>query len=122
MAVAAPRRGADCDEDGIGVGDGRLQIGGEAEPFGFHIAGNQRIEAGLEDRNLATLQRVDLAEILVDAGDLVAEIRKTGAGDQSDIARANHGNPHKSTRLLWLTRPPLKTFATLRESRNRHVP
>jgi hypothetical protein len=29
----------------------------------------------------------------------VAEIRKTGAGNQPHIARANHGNPHKKTCL-----------------------
>ena len=121
MAVAAPRRRADRDEDRIGFRDRRVQIGGEGEPPGLDVAGDQRIEARLEDRNLAPLQRIDLAGILVDASDLVAEIRKTGAGDQPDIACANHGNPHELSRLLWLTRSPLKTFAALRESRNRHV-
>ncbi len=113
MAVAAPRRRADRDEHRIGLRDRRLQVGGEAEPPGLDVAGDQRIEARLEDRNLAPLQRVDLAGVLVDAGDVVAEIRKAGAGDQPHIARANHGNPHGSTRLSWLTRPPLKTFAGL---------
>jgi hypothetical protein len=40
----------------------------------------------------------------------MAEIRETGAGHQPYIARANHGNPHESIRLLWLMRPPLKAF------------
>ena len=40
------------------------------------------------------LQGVDLAGVLVDAGHLMAEIGKAGAGDQADIARADHGNLH----------------------------
>src|SRR5579859_16416 len=71
---------------------------------------------------IAPVQACDLAVVLVHARDLVAEIRKTGAGHQPHIARANHGNPHEETRLSWLTRPPLKTFRRSRESGKRHSP
>ena len=97
MAVAAPRRRADRDEHRIGLGDRRGQVGGEIEPLGLDVGGDQRIEPGLEDRDLAATQRCDLVGILVDAGDLVAEIRKAGAGNQPHIARANHGNSHETT-------------------------
>ena len=97
MAVAAPRRRADRDEHRIGLGDRRRQIGGEVEPPGLDVGGHQRVEPGLEDRDLAAVQRRDLVGVLVDAGDLVAEIRKAGAGHQPHIARANHGNPHETT-------------------------
>ena len=99
MAVAAPRRRADRDENRVGFRDRRGQIGGKIQPAGLHIGRHQRIEAGLENRDFAPAQGCDLAGVLVDAGDLVAEIRKAGAGYQPHIARANHGNPHKTTCL-----------------------
>ncbi len=75
------------------------QVGGEIEPAGLDVGGHQRVEARLEDRDFAAAERGDLAGVLVHAGDVVAEIRKAGAGDQPHIARANHGNPHKTTCL-----------------------
>ena len=57
---------------------------------------DQRVEPGLEDRDLAAAQGCDLVGVLVDAGDLVAEIGKAGAGNQPHIARADHGNAHEN--------------------------
>ena len=114
MAIAAPRRRADRDEHRIGFGDRRGQIGGEIQPPGLDVGGDQRVEPGLEDRDLAAVQGCDLAGILVHAGDVVAEIRKAGAGHQPHIARADHGNSHETTRSRWLTTKifaPLRTFA-----------
>ena len=99
MAVAAPRRRADRDEDRIGLGDRRGEIGGEIEPPGLHVGGHQRIEPGLENRDFAAAQARDLVGVLVHAGDLVAEIREAGAGNQPHIARADHGNTHETTCL-----------------------
>jgi hypothetical protein len=79
MAVAAPRRRADRDEHRVGLGHRAGQVGGELQSAGLHIGGHQRVEAGLEDRDLAALQGGDLVAVLVDAGDVVAEIRKAGA-------------------------------------------
>ena len=103
MPVAAPRRRADGDEDRIGAGDRRGEVGGEIEPPGLDVGRHQIIEAGLEDRDFAAAQRRDLVGVLVDARDLVTEIGEAGAGDQPYIARANHGNPHETTCLCWLT-------------------
>ena len=55
------------------------------------------IEIGLVDRDLAALERCDLVDVLVDAGDLVAEIRKAGAGDETDVAGPNHRDVHKGS-------------------------
>jgi hypothetical protein len=82
------------DEDGVGFGYGRGQVDCETQPSGLDVRRHHRIEAGLENRNLASKQRFDLAGILVHAGDLVAEIGKAGAGHQPHIARANHGDAH----------------------------
>ena len=95
MTVAAPRRRADRDEHRIGLGDRGGKIGGEIQPAGLHIGRHQRIEAGLENRDLAAAQAGDLVAVLVHAGDLVAEIREAGAGHQPHIARADHGNAHE---------------------------
>ena len=94
MAVAAPRRRADGDEDGVG-GLGRLgQVGGEEEPLLAHVLGNQLGEARLVDRHLASRQGGDLVGVLVDAGHDVAEVGKAGAGDEADVAGTDHGNAH----------------------------
>ena len=99
MAIAAPRRRADRDEHRVGFRDRRGQVGGEIEPLGLDVGRHQRVEPGLEDRDLAAAQGFDLAGILVHAGDLVAEIGKAGAGHQPHIARANHGNSHENNLL-----------------------
>jgi hypothetical protein len=99
VTVAAPRRRSDRDEHRIRLGDRTLEIGGEIEPAGLHIGSDQRIETGLEDRDLAAVEARDLVAVLVHAGDPVAEIRKTGAGNEPHIPRANHGNSHETTCL-----------------------
>ena len=99
MAIAAPRRRADRDEYRVRLGDRTFEIGGKIEPAGLHIGSDQRIEAGLENRDLAAAQAGDLGAVLVHAGDLVAKIRKAGAGNQPHITRANHGNSHETTCL-----------------------
>ena len=64
MAVAAPRRRADRDEHRVGLGDRRGEVGGEIEPPGFHIGGDQRVESGLEDRDLAAAKAAILSPSL----------------------------------------------------------
>ena len=53
MAIAAPRRGADGDENRISARDRLREFGGKIEPPGLDVGGHQRIEARLEDRDLA---------------------------------------------------------------------
>ena len=93
MAVAAARRRADRDEHRLGLGDAR-GLAGEFEPALPHIGLDQIGEPRLEDRDFAAIERRDLAGILVDAGDLMAEIGKAGAGNEPDIAGADHGHAH----------------------------
>src|SRR6185295_13725715 len=54
------------------------------------------------DRNCAAAELGDLGRVVVDTGDLVSEVGKAGAGDEPDIACADHGNTHK-------TSPPVLT-------------
>ena len=94
MTVAAARRRADRDEDSIGIRDRLGQIGGELQPLGLHVGRDQLVEPGLVDRDLAAMKSRDLLLVLVDADDVVTEIRKAGSGHQSHIARADHRNAH----------------------------
>jgi hypothetical protein len=53
--------------------------------------------------DLAALEAGDLAGVVVDADHIGAELRKTGAGNQTDIAGANHRNAHSAySKELWL--------------------
>jgi len=51
VAVAAPRRRADGDKYRVGLGDRRGKVRGKIQTPGLYIGRNQRIEAGLENRN-----------------------------------------------------------------------
>src|SRR5262249_14531720 len=50
------------------------------------------VEPGFVDGNLPCLQSGDLFLVDIDASDVVAEIRETGAGDEADVPRADHCN------------------------------
>ena len=53
-----------------------------------------QVQPRLEDRHHARLRAGDLAVVLVDAGDDVAEVGETGPGHEPDIARADHRDAH----------------------------
>ena len=60
MAVAAPRRRADRDEHRLGALDALGDVGGERRGGRRDVAGHELVEARLEYRDLAALQRGDL--------------------------------------------------------------
>src|SRR5436190_17895912 len=95
MTIAAPRRRAHGDEHGVGSGHRRLEIAREAQPSGCHVAGNEMVEPGLVDRHLAARQALDLRGILIDAGDLDAELREARPGNQPDIPGPDHRYAHR---------------------------
>ena len=94
MAIAAPRRSTDGDEDRIGFRNRRRKIGGERQALLADVAGNERRQARLENRYFAPLERGNTVGTLVDADNRVAKIRETGARNQPDIAGPNHRNTH----------------------------
>ena len=101
VAVAAPRRSPDRDEDRFRALDALGEIGREAQAAALGIGLDQRLETRLPDRHDAVLQRIDLARILVDAADFVTEIGKARAGDEPHIAGADHRNAHSSLLRGW---------------------
>src|SRR5690606_2357211 len=94
MAVALAGGSADGDEDDIGLGNRTGQVGGEAQPAGRRIPGDDLVEAGLVDRHLAAVEILDLLLDLVDAGDRVAELGKTCPGDEADISGSDNCYAH----------------------------
>ncbi|MGC4039162.1 MAG: hypothetical protein QM764_24600 [Chitinophagaceae bacterium] len=94
MAVAAARGRADGDENGVRVLHAG-GFGGEGEPAFAHVAGDDLVEARFVDRHFAFVQARDLAGVLVDADDVVAEIGEAGA------ERGRH-SPSRSSRCACL--------------------
>ncbi len=109
MAVAAAAGRADRDEDGAGAPHGLGDVGFEGQPPGFGIGRDHLLQAGLEDGNFAGPQPFDLGRILVDTDHLMAEFGQAGAGNQADIAGADHRNAHGNL----LEGPPLLTGKVL---------
>ena len=70
--------------------DRLTDVGGERDALG--VAGEQRFEAGLVDRDLSALQRFDAMREDVANDDLMAEIGEAGSCDESDVARAENGD------------------------------
>src|SRR5213082_2613166 len=95
MAVTEPRRRPHGYEHRVGSGHRRLEITREAQPSGCHVAGNEMVEPGLVDRHLAARQALDLCGILIDAGDLDAELREARPGNQPDIPGPDHRYAHQ---------------------------
>ena len=80
------------------------RLAGEFEPALAHIGFDQIGKARLEDRDFAAIERRDLGGVLVDAGHLMAEVGKAGAGNKPDIAGADHGHAHCNPSVLDLVR------------------
>ena len=81
----------------LGRPDRRGEIRAEIEPPRLHVVGDQPIESRFEDRHVAGLDLGDLGRVLVDAHHVMAELREAGAGNQSDVARADHGDTHAAS-------------------------
>ena len=94
MAIAAPGWCSNADEDGIGSRDRRGKVPGEGKPACRDIAEKEVMKTRLVDRDLALPKPLDLARVLVDAGDLVAEVGEADAGDEAHIAGSDHGEFH----------------------------
>ena len=87
-------RRADGDEHRVGTGNRRRRVGGEAEPAGGDVGFHQHLEPGFEDGNLAPAQTPDLVFVAVDADHLDPELGEARAGDEPDVAGADHHDAH----------------------------
>src|SRR6516165_12113507 len=72
------------------------KIRGEIDAPHAQVAMKELVEARFVNRQLALTQVLDLAQILVDAGNGPAEFGKASGGDQANIACPNHRNVHET--------------------------
>ena len=86
MAIAAAGRSADRDEDRVSGLHRCREIGRELQALRRKVRGDQFAKSGLENWNLAKLERVDLALVLVNADDLMAKIREASSAHKANIA------------------------------------
>src|SRR5262245_7730326 len=106
--VAAPGRRADGEKYCIRRTNGRCRFGRKGEPASFDVACNERVQAGLEDRDLPVLELPDLRCIPIDTGYDVPKIRKACAGHEPDVAGTHHCYSHEMLSGVL----PLATFST----------
>src|SRR5262249_28095466 len=111
MTVTAARRRADRNEDGLRAADSLGQSGGEREPAIAKIARDHVLQVMLVDGHDAAHERVDLLDILVDAGHAVAKVGETGARHQPDIAATDHCDSHPSPASCLTASKPLSLLA-----------
>ena len=103
MTVASARRRSDRDKGRVCACKRRGQVRGKTQPAGRDVCGHERFEPRLENGNHSSAQLFDLLGVGVNADDVVAEIRETHAGHQSDIACANHCETHLLSPLVLNT-------------------
>ena len=95
-------RRADCDELQNPVRDRSVGIGREFEPPRFDVARDHVRQVGLVNGHAAVLQDGNLARINVEPQHVVADLRQAGAGHQTDVSGANHGDLHVDARIARL--------------------
>ena len=94
MAIAAARRRADGNEHRLGAVHRGGEIAGERQPAGGDVVRDQLVQARLVDRHAPVAQGGELPGIGFHHRDVGAEFGEAGAGDQADIAAADHRNTH----------------------------
>src|SRR5262249_56108947 len=92
--VGGARGGGGGDKGGGGLGGGLLKVRGKIKTALARIGFDDAVEAGFVERNFIALQGRNLGRVLVDAGDMVAEICKTCTRDETNISRPDYGYPH----------------------------
>jgi hypothetical protein len=70
--------GADADEVNVGELDGRRQRGGETQPAGRDLLGQQVRQSGLEERHSTGLEGGNLVLVDVHADDIVPQCGHRG--------------------------------------------
>ena len=88
--LAAALGGAHAQEVDAGAGDLGV-VGGEPQPAGGQHPGEQLVQAGLEQRRLAGVERVDLGRVHVDGDDGVTEVGHAGRVDDAEVSGADDG-------------------------------
>jgi len=115
VAVAAARWRANRDEHRVRRGHRSLQLGRKTQASGLHVGSHQIFEAGFIDRHFAALERRDLAGVLVDADDVVAEIGKASPRNEADVTGADHCDAHEVRNMVKESGPHGRTARLSRD-------
>ena len=97
MPVAPARRRPHRDEHRIGIPYRRRQVRPEPQTPRLDIVPDQLVQAGLVDRHHSLQKPIDLPRILVDAENIVTEVREAGPRHQTDVARTDHRYTHRQS-------------------------
>src|SRR5579872_2303959 len=62
-----------------------------------YVIAHKILQARFINRNLASFERLQFDGIAVNANNIMTKIRKTGTGNETDIAGTDHCNPHRQT-------------------------
>src|SRR2546426_1652971 len=107
MSIAAARRCADRDENGVRCGHGGGQLRRKGEAPLARVANDEIMETGLKDWDIATVEGRDPFSVLINADHVVTKLGKTSTRDKPDIATTNHCDTHQIP-LSLQTRPILE--------------
>jgi hypothetical protein len=88
------------------------EIGGEIEPLLPRVPHHEAVKVRLEYGHFALAEPCNPVRVLIDAGDVVTEIRKAGARHKSDISGADHRNAHEASQLLAARSIPFRPAPT----------
>src|SRR6202011_2327038 len=94
----------------------------KSQPASRNIAVNDLLEAGLVNGNIAALKAFDLSLVVIDADDIMADIRETSARNKTDISGANDRNIHSNTFIeTSLSHIFFRRFVQQKVIRARHI-
>src|SRR5688572_30521278 len=88
-------RRTDGEENNRRWGHRFRNAGRESQPAGRDVAFDYFRKAGLVERDLQTVQRVDAGGVQVGARHVVAEVSEAGAAHEADVTGANDCNLHE---------------------------
>jgi hypothetical protein len=103
------RRRAHADEQQRAMTDGGRNVGRELQATDVGVATHQRVQAGLVDRDPSFVEDLDLVGVDVDANDVIAHFCKAGAGDETNVSRANDGDLHGAW-FGFISRSPVESL------------
>ena len=92
--AVASRGRPDGDEDDVRVARGGREIGRHAESVRLPARSDQLVEPGLDDRADASLERLELVRIDVDADDGVPQLREARRRDCTDVSQTDNDDVH----------------------------
>ena len=106
MAVPAPGRRADRNKHQVTLPNGLVITVPEYDPALFQVLAYEVRQSRLIDGHDPITEPADPVAVIVDAGNAGAEFGKAGAGNQPDVAGADHGDIHDLSPVMITASSP----------------